>query len=102
MEYETINGLNEVKYLKFSNYDAIVRTVFHPLRSICAKEEKFIYYPDGNFEKNITYTIEPSSYIDGIPLLSSYGQIVFNSYMNKKYPKKEEIINNNTINYDNL
>ena len=39
MEYEVLDGLNEVKYLKFSNYDAITRTIYFPLRTICQKEE---------------------------------------------------------------
>ena len=46
------------------------------------------------------YTIEPKNYVDGIPLLNSYGQIVFNSYMNKKYNPKEEV--NNSIDYNSL
>ncbi len=100
MEYEVLDGLNEVKYLKFSNYDAITRTIYFPLRTICQKEEQFIYYPNGHFEKRAMYTIEPKNYVDGIPLLNSYGQIVFNSYMNKKYNPKEET--NNSIDYSSL
>lgn len=102
MEYEVLNGLNEVKYLKFSSYDAITRTIYFPIRSIRQKEEQFVYYPDGNFEKRTMYTIEPYNYVDGIPLLNSYGQIMFNSYMNKKYNSKNQINNNNSINYDSL
>jgi hypothetical protein len=38
MEYEILDGLNEIKYLKFSNYDAITRNVYFPLRTIPYKE----------------------------------------------------------------
>ena len=104
MEYEVLDGLNETKYLKYSNYDALTRNVYFPLRTICYKEQQFIYYPDGNFEKNVTYTIEPPTYVDGIPLMSSYGQMMFNSFMNKRYNTAKEVIRieNQPINYDNL
>ena len=103
MEYEILDGLNEIKYLKFSNYDVITRNVYFPLRTIPYKEQQFVYYPDGNFEKITTYTIEPLNYVDGIPLMNSYGQIMFNSFMNKKYgPKTESFQNQQSINYDSL
>ena len=57
MEYPVLGDLRESKYLKYSDYDAITRTIYQPLRTIYAEEKKFTYFPQGDMTKEIVYTI---------------------------------------------
>lgn len=102
MEYKALKNLDEVKYLKYSDFDAISRNIYFPLRSICMQEKQFMYFPDGNMTQTITYSIYPEEIVGEIPLLNAYGQMMFNSYMKKHNNQNQQNNQNDSIDYSSL
>lgn len=100
MQYPVLDNIYDPRYLKYGDYRMITQQIYYPVRTIIEKVDKYTYYSDGRMEKETTHSLYPGESINGIPLLNSYGQMMFNFYMNKY--KKPNNDNNSPIIYENL
>lgn len=67
--------------IKRINPEKIEASIFKPVREMAEYEEKVIYYPNGDMITFFTYSLFPDGLVDNIPLFNSYGQKIYNIFM---------------------
>ena len=80
----TNDGYKSIDDIILNDYEKLELDVMKPSRDTIEFEEKIIWYSNGNMDRYFTYSVLPYNNIDNIPLLSFYGQKVYNDFLRDK------------------
>lgn len=83
----SVYGNLSIEEIIEDDYETIESYIITPARSMIENQEKVIFHSNGDMERYFIYSVQPRELIDGVPLLSVYGQKGLNEFLKRKGEK---------------